>query len=199
MFELPDTRESLLVRLANPQDHAAWTDFVELYRPAVYRLARRRGLQPADAEDLTQQVFVSVSQAIGQWDPDPHRGRFRSWLLRIAKNATLNALTRTRPDAGIGGSSILKLLHSQPDCGAGLEAELETEYRRQVFRWAVRQVRDDVEEASWEAFWITTVEGETVENAARRLEKTPGAVYVARCRIMRRLREKVQKYGGEEE
>ena len=199
MSELPDTRESLLVRLTDPQDHDAWAEFVELYRPAVYRLARRKGQQPADAEDLTQQVFASISQAIVRWDPDPRRGRFRAWLLRIAKNATLNALTRTRPDAGIGGSSILELLHNQPDFDAGLEAELTIEYRRQVFRWAVRQVRQEVEQASWEAFWLTSVEGESVEHAASRLGKTPGAIYVARCRIMRRLRDKVQEYGGEEE
>lgn len=199
MSDLPDTRESLVVRLADPQDHAAWAEFAELYRPAVYRLARRKGLQPADAEDVTQQVFVSVAQAVRRWEPDPHRGRFRSWLLRIAKNAALNALTRTRPDASVGGSSMLELLHSRPDSDAGLEAELAIEYRRQVFRWAVRQVREEVEAVSWEAFWITTVGGESVEMAAQRLGKTPGAIYVARCRIMRRLRDRVQEYGGEEE
>lgn len=199
MYDLPDTRDSLLVRLQDPADHAAWAEFIELYRPAVYRLARRRGLQAADAEDLTQQVFLSISQAIERWDRDPSRGRFRGWLMRIAKNATLNALTRTVPKAAPGETGAVERLQEQPENDFRLAADLEIEYRRQVFRSAMRQVRGEVEEASWDVFWTTTVLGESVEQAACRLGKTAGAIYAVRCRIMRKLRKKVRDYRGEEE
>src|SRR5205823_5490735 len=84
MADVPATRPSLLVRLRDVQDHAAWGDFVQLYAPAVYHFARRKGLQDADAADLTQDVLRSVMGAIGRLDFDPERGLFRSWLFTLA-------------------------------------------------------------------------------------------------------------------
>ena len=89
MAPLPETRNSLLLQVRNPRDAAAWEQFVAIYRPAVYRLARREGLQDADAEDLAQGVLLSVSKAIGEWEKDEKRGTFRAWLLRVARNAII--------------------------------------------------------------------------------------------------------------
>lgn len=194
MPDLPDTRVSLVARLKDPADSGAWSEFLELYHPAVYRLARRRGLQPADAEDLAQRVFVSVSQAIERWDPDPRRGQFRAWLMTITRNAILNTLTRVRPDQATGGTSALQLLEVRYWEEADWGAELEGEYRRQVFRRAMQQLRRQVQPDTWEAFWLTSVQGEKVEQVAARLGKTAGAVYASRCRLMRRLKEIVRQY-----
>lgn len=76
MSASPTTRYSLLLRIADPQNHAAWLEFVAIYEPLVYRLARRRGLQDADARDLCQEVFRAVAGAAHRWEPDPHAGRF---------------------------------------------------------------------------------------------------------------------------
>ena len=110
MHELPETNESLLFHIRDAEDTAAWERFVAVYRPAVYRLGRRRGLQDAEAEDLAQQVMINVSRAIGQWQKDAARGTFRSWLLRIAKNAFVNAVSRTSQDAARGGSTVMQQL-----------------------------------------------------------------------------------------
>ena len=64
MQELPETRDSLLVRMRDPRDGQAWAEFVQIYEPVVYRLARGQGLQDADARDLTQQVLMAVAARV---------------------------------------------------------------------------------------------------------------------------------------
>ena len=111
----PETRKSLLLRIQSSDDAEAWREFVAIYRPVVYRLARRRGLQHADADDLAQRVMMSVRRAIGNWNADPALGRFRSWLARIARNAIINALTRRPPDVAAGGTTAGEFLEQQSE------------------------------------------------------------------------------------
>ena len=199
MPEFPDTRESLLARVKDPQDDDAWRTFVAIYRPVIYRLARSRGLQDADAEDLTQQVLASVAKAIGRWEPDPAKGRFRSWLSRIVRNAAMNALTRRHPDVAAGGTDMVQRLEQQPEPDDSSLGDFDHEYQRAVFRWAQDQVRPEFQESTWDAFWLTTVEGQSVEQAADRLGKSLGAVYAARSRVMRRLKETVRHFEDSED
>jgi RNA polymerase sigma-70 factor (ECF subfamily) len=194
----PDTRSSLIVRLKDRADQEAWREFVEVYRPVVYRLACRKGLQHADAEDLAQQVLLAVAAAVHRWQPDPGRGRFRTWLHRIAQNLIINALTRRAPDRAAGEGGAHDLLAGQA-AREGPDSELlRAEYRREVFHWAARQVRAEFRPETWLAFWHTAVEGRGVADVARLLGRKPGAVYAARGRVMRRLKEKILEWEGAE-
>lgn len=199
MADIPETRLSLIARLTVPDDQAAWVEFSSLYRPVVYRIARRKGLQHADAEDLAQQVLVAVARAIDDWEPDPARGRFRSWLRRIAENLTLNALTRRKPDRADGGSDGHDFLHAQPASDPADSALLRIEYRRELFQRAAASIRHEFQPETWAAFWRTTVEGADVEATARELGKNVGSIYAARSRVMRRLREQVSFWDDEGE
>lgn len=191
MSHSPETRPSLLARLKDRADRDAWDEFSEIYRPVIYRLARHKGMQHADAEDLAQQVLAAVAKAIDRWRPDPQRAKFRTWLHRVAQNAILNALTRGVPDRGVGDSGVQALLEQHAE-KAGPDSDLlRIEYRREVFRWAADRIRDEFQPASWQAFWLTAVENETVDDVARQLNKSRGAVYAARCRVMRRLKEEI--------
>src|SRR5215213_10322984 len=111
MNAAPTTRPSLLIRLRDPADERAWVEFVEIYGPLVRRLARRRGFQHADVEDLVQEVFRVVTAAIERGAYDPARGSFRGWLFRIARNLAVNALVeRSRQPRGTGDSAVVVLL-----------------------------------------------------------------------------------------
>jgi RNA polymerase sigma-70 factor (ECF subfamily) len=194
-----ETRLSLIVRLKNRADQAAWQEFVEIYRPVIMRLAAHRGMQHADAEDLAQQVLVSVSKAIGRWETAPHRARFRTWLHRVAQNAILNALSRGPPDRGAGETGQAASVEQQAAAHGPDSDLLRLEYRREVFRWAARQIRAEFQPETWKAFWLTAVKDRAVDEVARLLRKTRGAVYAARSRVMRRLQEKVAELALEEE
>jgi RNA polymerase sigma-70 factor (ECF subfamily) len=198
LSDWPETRESLLLKIRDPADAVAWEQFVFVYRPSILRLARRRGLQAADAEDLAQKVLTSVSRAVGGWEKDHERGRFRSWLLRIARNEIVNAITRRRRDAGRGGTSVLERIQQHPAEEQAIDALIEEEHRRAVFRWAAEEIRPEFHERTWLAFWLSTIEALPVEEAALRLGKTTGAVYAARSRVMRRLKEKIREMNPEE-
>lgn len=191
----PATRASLLLRLRDPRDNAAWSEFAVVYEPLVYRLAQRRGCQDADAREIVQEVFLTVSRAIDRFDPNA-AGSFRGWLSKIARNATIDRFRRLAAERVVTGESGGGLpLEQLADSAVGAEAQLIEEFERgrreQLFRWASGEVRRRTGEANWLAFWRTTVEGHSVAQVASELKLTDSAVYVARCRILRRIRELV--------
>jgi RNA polymerase sigma factor (sigma-70 family) len=194
MRESPTTRSSLLIRLRDPQDERAWAEFLEIYTPLLHRLARQGGLQDADADDLAQDVFRAVASAIDRWDPDPARGSFRGWLFRIARNLMINLLSaqRRRPRSS-GDTDVGRLLDERPAPDAGETALFDAEYRRQLFHWAVEQVRPEFQEATWQAFWRTAVGGEKPGDVATALGLTAGAVYVYRNRVLARIRRTIER------
>src|SRR5271155_3299820 len=142
MNEAPSTQPSLLVRLRDQGDERAWAEFTEIYGPLVHQLARRKGLQEADAQDLVQDVFRAVARAIERYDPDPARGSFRGWLSRIAGNLIINLLAaQRRHPRGTGDTDIQRLLEEQPDLLAEESALFESEYRKRLLAWAAERVR----------------------------------------------------------
>lgn len=185
---MPDTRISLILRLPRTADAAAWREFVELYEPLVLRFARKRGLQEADAQDLVQRVFTSVAGAVDRWQPDSKRGRFRAWLFRIARNHLINQATLRKLERPVGGSTQVRRLHSEIDDRVVDADDIELEYRRVVFESAAARVKRLVQPATWAAFWETMVVGRSCESVAEELKMSVGAIYVARSRVVARLR-----------
>jgi RNA polymerase sigma-70 factor (ECF subfamily) len=190
MNDLPATRHSLIVKLRDPADSAAWGEFMAIYEPLVYRLGRLKGLQDADARDLCQEVFHAVAKAIERWDPG--RGSFRGWLSRIARNLLINFLTRRQHQYhGSGASSIRDLLEAQPALDASATALFEAEHERRLFQWAAEEVRGEFTPATWQAFWQTALEDRPPGKVAAELGLSVGAVYVARSRVLSRLRRRI--------
>lgn len=187
---VPDTRISLLQRLHNRGDASAWVEFCEIYERAVYHLAVRYGLQDADAREVSQEVLVAVSRRIHLFDP-AGSGQFRGWLATIARNATIDQLRKNRRRQVLGQpltAPQLDFLEVEAHQSFAIEAQ------REQFRWAANQVQAVVSAQSWQAFWRTAVDGETCEAVAEQLNLSVGAVYVARCRILAKLKTLVDPF-----
>jgi RNA polymerase sigma-70 factor (ECF subfamily) len=189
MAEIPATRASLLVRLRDPRDNAAWREFVDLYAPLIYHYARRQGLQDADAVDLSQEVLLAVVGAVGRLEYDPQRGAFRSWLFTVVRRKLSNWRRgeRIRPH-GSGDGAQERLLEQASECPPS-EAEWQAEWQDRLYAWACDQIRRDVSETTWQAFWSTAIDGRPGNQVAGELGLSIAAVYRARSRVLARLKE----------
>ena len=188
------TRASLLLRIRDAEDAEAWAQFTQIYGPLIYRFARKNGLQDADAADLVQEVLRAVSKAIGTFDYDPQLGKFRSWLFTVARYSMnrMRSLQRRQP-AGVGDTATMARLENQSANHDEQEREWDEEYEQRLFEWAAQQVRQRVQEATWQAFWLTAVEGRSPREVAHKLAISVGSVYVAKNRVLSRLKSKISE------
>ena len=192
MDHFPETRQSLLFRIRDAADAGAWSEFLTLYRPVIYRITRRRGWQDADAQDLAQIVLAKVASKIESFDPDGP-AKFRTWLSRVCQNAITDELRRRRDEPRGAGDEVAEL------CGDSAhlviaDGEFAKEERRAIFRWAAKHVSAEFEANSWKAFSRTTIDNVSAQQVAQELGMSVGAVYTARSRVMRKLKQKVREH-----
>jgi RNA polymerase sigma factor (sigma-70 family) len=197
MGDSPATRPSLLFRMRDPRDGQAWAQFVDVYAPLVYGFGRSQGLQDADAADLMQEVLRAVSAAVGRFDYNPEQGSFRGWLFTVARSKLSNFRTaRARQPQGTGDTNVRHVLEEQPERGHDSQKSWDQEYDRQLFNQAAALVRQGVQDSTWQAFWQTAVEGKNAKQVADELKMTIASVYLAKSRVMARLKEQVQQLAG---
>ena len=189
----PETRESLLNQLRDTRKQEVWTEFVQVYQPLIYNFAIARGVQHSDALDIVQEVLTAVANAIGRFQKQPG-GSFRGYLFRITRNLVINRITRGKKHRGSGDSRIQALLNAQPDESCETSTQFDLQQKREVFRWAAQQIRERVKDVTWQAFWLTTMEGVSISEAASRLGKSNGAIRIARCRVTALLKDQVQQF-----
>jgi RNA polymerase sigma-70 factor (ECF subfamily) len=181
------TRPSLLVRVRDAADAEAWTTFVDLYAPLIYRFARRRGLQDADAADLTQEVMGEVARSIRAFEYQPQRGRFRDWLLLITRRRLGRFFQRrTRRAEEVGPAEILvQAVDETPD------PEWNDAFHARVLQVALQRIQPHFEPTTWRAFEQVWVENRAPAEAAAELSVRVQLVYKAKSRVPKRLEEEV--------
>jgi RNA polymerase sigma factor (sigma-70 family) len=188
------TRPSLLLRLRDVRDQLAWGEFVEIYSPLVYGLARKHGLQDADAVDVTQDVLRRIAHSIGRLNYDAGRGTFRGWLFTIVRNEIRDWFAKQRSVwIGNGDAPDAPKWDQLPDSVDELSQFWEREHQQRVFFLATEQIRKEVQESTWQAFWKTTVNNQPGKDVAAELGLSIAAVYLAKGRVMLRLKELVQE------
>ncbi len=190
------TRASLLVRIRDPKDGHAWSEFVRLYAPLLHAYAMKNRLQDADAADLVQETLRLVLRAAPGFVYDPAKGSFRGWLYTIARNEIRKFVTRkAHVQRGSGDPDLHRLLELTPLHDPD-ESEWNREYQLNLFHWAAKRVKDSYRTATWDAFWRTVVCGEACDAVATSLGMTIGAVYISRSRVTARIRSEIETANG---
>lgn len=200
MTESPVTRATLLLRLRDGSDSDAWSLFLKDYGPMLYRFVRSRGLQDADASDVVQDVLRSVGSAISGLDYQKEKGGFRAWLFTITRNK-LSSFFEKRKRLGPTGNNTDQL-KSLGDAEVGqtqLDDQWEREYQKQLAAKAMERVKPETEPTTWAAFEMTAVQGINASQAGQQLSLSTGAVYVAKSRVIAKLRAEIQRLMAEEE
>ena len=185
------TCASLLLRIRQQDDEAAWREFSEIYVPLIYSYACKRGLQHADAADVVQDVLTNLNNAISGFDYQPSRGRFRSYLYTITRNQITKFRSRNAGKAGSGNSEIHRLLN-QAEVPCDDEARWNEEHRWCLFDWATRKVESEFSDTTWQAFVLTALKSRKPAEVASQLEISVGAVYIARSRVIKRVRDVIR-------
>jgi RNA polymerase sigma-70 factor (ECF subfamily) len=178
-----------LLERARCRDEDAWRRLVALYRPLVLFWCGRDGLPSSDAEDVAQEVLAAVARALGGFRGDRPGDTFRGWLHVITRNAILVHFRRTngRPRAE-GGTDAWERLQCLADPLAGAEEE-ETAEIVWLYRGAVEQVRIELEERTWQAFWRTAIDGRSPATLVEELGMSVSAIRQAKSRVLRRLKQ----------
>ncbi|MEM8911675.1 MAG: sigma-70 family RNA polymerase sigma factor [Planctomycetota bacterium] len=185
----PDTRPSLIVRLADTANQSAWWEFVDQYEPFLKHLVTRLGVPTRDVSDATQQVLMAIAGSVGNWKDDGGEASFRRWVSRVARNVVIRFMTRQRKQInGLGGSQALSLIAGQQE---DTEPAMEQQYEYELILWAAQRVKTEFAEASWQAFFATMIEDQSVAETAQHLGVSPGSIYMSRSRIIRRIRQLV--------
>jgi RNA polymerase sigma-70 factor (ECF subfamily) len=178
---------------ARKRDPLAWQRLTDVYGPLVYHWCRRASLQANDAADVMQEVFQAVFQSLDRFQKTRPEDTFRGWLWTITRNK-IRDYYRAHSDqpAAQGGSSAQHWLQqftddgvSSPDEPAGQPQPSWLAHR------AVALLHSDFEESTWRAFWLTAVEQQPAAAVAQQLDISLAAVYKAKSRVLRRLREEL--------
>ncbi|MFO1062505.1 MAG: sigma-70 family RNA polymerase sigma factor [Pirellulales bacterium] len=185
-----DTRATLLMRIRDLRDRSSWSEFVALYMPLIYAYSLKAGLQDADAADIAQEAMCDVIRSIQRFEYDRSKGSFRGWLFAITRNRLLKSLAKSgRPAVvGTGDTAVLRQLEQHSDDIADRDWAQELQLR--LFHWAAERVKHEFTPKTWELFWETTVCGASIESTASRLNMSLGAAYIARSRVLARIRAK---------
>lgn len=184
---MPTTHASLLERLRRPGQQDAWERFVELYTPLLYSWARRVGLQDPDAADLVQDVFATLVQKMPAFVYDPQQS-FRAWLRTVTLNQWRDNGKRRGRRPLAGNADALADVPSPEDGDAFWEAE----YRQHLVGRALEVIRAEFQPTTWKACWGFLVEGRPAADVAAELGLSENAVYIAKCRVLRRLRRELE-------
>jgi len=190
-----DTSLTLMLRLKkNPSDGAAWSEFVQQYRPMIRAWCLKWGSQNSDADDVAQDVLVRLLKAMSKFQYDPARS-FRAWLKAVTHNAWNDFVSSRRPNSAETTDCFDSIVDSS-DALADLEERMEDAFNRELLDLAMRRIEQRVKPTTWQAFRLTALENRPGAEVAEELGLAIALVFVARHRVQKMLEEEVRILRG---
>jgi RNA polymerase sigma factor (sigma-70 family) len=181
------TKPSLLLRIRDAGDTLSWREFTDLYAPMIRSYCLRRGLQDADAADVSQEVLSQVAKSIGSFEYEPGRGRFRDWLGIVTRNKIVRFIEVKGRDARTAWGNLSAVEFATQ----GEDPEWSSAFHARILESALVRIRDDFESTTWNAFERIWGGDCPAPEVAESLNMTIDAVYAAKSRVLRRLRDEV--------
>ena len=186
------TRPSLLIRIKDPRDAAAWAEFHELYAPLLYRYARARGLSHEDAEDVRSTCYEAIVRQIREFQYEKQKGGFKAWLRTLVNRRVIDLLRKRREP--IADSQDLAEL---PARDPSLDEMWDRHWKEQHLAYCVEQVRGSVTAQTFEAFLLVARDDCSVDEVCSRLGLVPKQVYRAKSRVLQLIRQQMEVIGSE--
>jgi RNA polymerase sigma-70 factor, ECF subfamily len=191
-----DSTASDLLDAARRLDPQSWEQIVERYTWLVFQWSCQAGLSGEDAADIVQMVMADVAHSLDNFQKDGKQAAFRRWLRTITRRQIADFFrAEARQPRGEGGSSAQGRIQAVADAAdSSASADPAAESLRAQFWNLLERMEDEVEETTWQAFWMTTVENRTSLEAAKLLDMTPNAVRLAKARVLQRLRQEAANF-----
>lgn len=187
------TRWTLVARLKNLDDQVSWEEFHALYRPLIVGVACKAGLRPDEAEEVAQETMASLAKQIEEFVASPERGKFRAWLLNMARWRITDQLRKRAPactnsDAPTDGTARTPTVERVADPqGVDLEALCDAEWERQLRERALKELQLAVKAEHCQIFHLLALERRPIEEVARMVGSNRARIYVIKHRVGNRL------------
>ena len=181
------TRLSLMQRVRDRGDHIAWQEFYDLYGPLIYRYGRQRGLSRDDAEDIVSACLEKLTESIGDFEYQPERGKFKSWLRRLVYNTITDHFRKKRPRA-ISDS------HADQLTATDGEALWERAWQNEVMNLAVRRAEKQVSARNFQIFKLNVLDDWPAERIAEVFNMTTDQVYRAKYKVLQIVKDISRQY-----
>ena len=182
------TSQSLLDRLHDRANHQAWQRLLTIYEPWLRGWLSRHDLQPADVEDVLQDILMVVSEKLPDFVHNGQPGAFRSWLRMILTNRTLHFLRSRRHRQALAPQPINDWLDQLADPASALSRQWDLEHDQQLVRRLLASIQMEFNPTNWQVFQMLVLDNRPVAEVAQHFHITPNAVYVAKARVLARLR-----------
>jgi RNA polymerase sigma-70 factor, ECF subfamily len=189
---LSDTPVSLLERLRLRPDSASWQRLVDLYTPLIRDWLRRQAVQPADIDDLTQDILGTVARELHRFRHDLRRGAFRRWLRTVTVNRLRNFWRAARVRPTVGGAAFEEALEHLADPDSDLSRIWDEEHDSHVVRRLLQLIEPEFEPTTWRAFRLLVLDGLPAREVASALDLSANAVRIAKSRVLSRFRQEIE-------
>jgi RNA polymerase sigma-70 factor (ECF subfamily) len=189
---MPATSQSLLDRLQKHHDPQAWQRLLSVYEPWLRAWLSRHQLQQADVDDLVQNILTVVNQNLAAFVHNGQPGAFRAWMRTILINQVRTFLRTRRHRQALAGDALPHELDQIEDPRSEARRQWDLEHDQQLVRRLLASVQVDFQPQTWEVFRLLVLENLPAAEVARRCRIQRNAVYVAKARVLARLRQELQ-------